>query len=60
MDITALIDKYIVGEQKDSKYQIFFRGKLKEWKINSPADLSDEEKKKFFDEIDKEYKGKKE
>ena len=30
--------------------------KLKEWKIDSPNELSDEDKKKFFAEIEKEYK----
>jgi len=39
-------------------YQKFFDAALKKFKINSPADLkSDEEKKKFFDYIDKNWEG---
>ena len=43
-------------KEKQDEYEKFFREKLKKWDINSPADLSDEDKKKFFDEIDKEWK----
>jgi len=45
---------------EESKYEKFFKGKLKEWKIKSPAELSKADKIKFFNEIDKEWKGKKE
>ena len=39
-------------------YKKFFDGALKKFKINSPADLkSDEEKKKFYDYIDKNWEG---
>ena len=39
-------------------YKKFFNAALKKFKINSPADLkSDEEKKKFFDYIDKNWEG---
>ena len=43
-----------------SKYDIYFEGMLKKWKIKSPAELSKKEKIKFFDEVDKGYKAKKE
>jgi len=36
-------------------YRDFFKAKLKKWKIKSPGELSDTEKKKFFDEIEKEW-----
>jgi hypothetical protein len=62
-----LIDKYIgVSEQeeedkeKDSAYQKFFQKKLKKYGVKSPAELSDADKKKFFDEVDKEWKADKE
>ena len=43
-----------MSEGSKEEYQKFFDGKLAKWKIKSPAELSDEDKKKFFDEIDKE------
>ena len=36
-------------------YRKFFDAKLKKWGIDSPEDLSDDEKKKFYNEIDKEW-----
>ena len=46
---------------KEEEYKVFFAKALKKFKVNSPADFkSDEEKKKFFDYIDKNYKGKSE
>ncbi len=49
--------KGLMSEGSKEEYQKFFNGKLAKWKIKSPAELSDEDKKKFFDEIDKEWKG---
>lgn len=43
---------------KQQEYRKFFKAKLKEKGVSSPSELSDEEKKKFFDEVDKEWKGK--
>jgi hypothetical protein len=51
---------FMAQSEKQKEYQEFFKGKLKEWDVKSPADLSDDEKKTFFDEIDKEWKGEKE
>ncbi len=47
---------------QDSKdYEEFFKKALKKFGVDSPADFkSDEEKKKFFDYVDKNYKGKSE
>ena len=43
------------------EYQEFFKKALKKFGVDSPADFkSDEEKKKFFDYVDKNYKGEKE
>ena len=44
-------------EDKEA-YEKFFKSALKKFGVDSPADFkSDEEKKKFFDYIDKNYKG---
>lgn len=45
----------------EGEYEVFFKAALKKFGVNSPADFkSDEEKKKFFDYVDKNYKGEKE
>ena len=47
-------------EGSKEEYQKFFNAAMKKFKINSPADLkSDEEKKKFYDYVDKNYTGEK-
>ena len=38
-------------------YKKFFDAKLKKYGVKSPAELSDDDKKKFYDEIDKEWEG---
>jgi hypothetical protein len=38
------------------EYMKYFRGKLKKYKVNSPAELDDAQKKKFFNEVDKGWK----
>jgi len=40
---------------ESQNYQEFFKGKLEEYGVNSPADLDDEDKKKFFNEIEEEW-----
>ena len=46
--------------QNSKEYEDFFKASLKKFNVSSPADFkSDEEKKKFFDYIDKNYKGEK-
>ena len=49
-------------EKKEGKesYKDFFQGKLDKYKVKSPSELSDEDKSKFFDEIDSEWEGEKE
>lgn len=42
-------------EEKDSEYQKFFKKKLKEFGVDEPDKLSKEDKKKFYDEIEKEW-----
>lgn len=43
------------AKSNDKEYKAFFMKKMKEWNIKSIEDLSDEDKKKFFDEIDREW-----
>ena len=58
------VKKHLMKGMKEStfkeekhEYEKFFAAAMKKFKINSPADLkSDEEKKKFFDYVDKNYK----
>ena len=46
--------------QNSKEYEDFFKASLKKFGVSSPADFkSDEEKKKFFDYIEKNYKGEK-
>lgn len=40
---------------KQAAYQEFFMKKLKEFGVTSPAELDDDKKKKFFDEISSEW-----
>ena len=47
-----------VNEGSKEEYEKFFKAALKKFGVDSPADFkSDEEKKKFFDYIDKNYEG---
>ena len=46
-----------IDEGAKEAYKKFFDKKLKKYGVKSPSELSDEEKKKFFDEIDKDWKG---
>jgi len=48
-------------DEEDTAYEKFFRKALKKFGVESPADFkSDEDKKKFFNYVDKEYKAKNE
>ena len=51
-------DKEEMTVEDKEAYEKFFKSALKKFGVDSPADFkSDEEKKKFFDYIDKNYKG---
>jgi hypothetical protein len=54
------IDDRIDELQEETDYQKFFKKKLKEFGVSSPAELSDADKKKFFNQIKKEWTGDKE
>ena len=67
-DVRAIVKSHMkrmgikegLDEGTKEEYQKFFQGALKKFKIKSPAELkSDEEKKKFFDYVDKNYTGEK-
>ena len=42
--------------EETDEYKEFFQKKLEKYGVESPEELSDEEKKNFFDEVDKEWK----
>lgn len=46
--------------KEETEYQKFFAKKLEKFGVKSPAELSDEDKKKFFSEIENEWEGEKE
>ena len=59
-DLVSTVRKVLMGEEelsdKQKAYKKFFDKALKKFKIKSPADLKgDEEKKKFYDYIDKNW-----
>ena len=55
----SLVCDDCVNEEDDTAYEKFFRKALKKFGVSSPDEFnSDEEKKKFFNWIDKNYKGK--
>jgi len=65
---TAMIDREISKEMKklgikeaSDEYEKFFKSALKKFKVDSPADLkTDDKKKEFFNYVDKNYKAKEE
>ena len=58
---TDLLEASRAVLEGSKEYQDFFKSALKKFGVTSPAEFkSDEEKKKFFDYVDKNYKGKNE
>lgn len=59
---TSIVAETLIAEDEDlqeeeTAYEKFFKKALKKFGVSSPGEFkSDEEKKKFFDYIDKEYK----
>ena len=47
----------VLDEGTKEEYQKFFNDKLKKFDVKSVSEVDDEDKKKFFNEIDKEWKG---
>jgi len=54
--IDALVAEEVIAEGDKEAYQKFFKEKLAKYNVKSPSELSDTDKKKFFDEIKKEWK----
>ena len=48
------------GVVREGEYEEFFQGAMKKFGISSPDELDDEEKKKFFNYVDKNYSAKNE
>lgn len=44
----------------ETEYQKYFKKKLDKYKVKSPSELDESEKKKFFEEVDKGWTGEKE
>jgi len=44
-------------ESKRDRYMKFFRSKLEKYGVSSPAELSDDKKSQFFEEIKRDWKG---
>ena len=44
----------------ETEYQKYFQKKLDKYKVKSPSELEDADKKKFFEEVDKGWTGEKE
>jgi hypothetical protein len=42
--------------KEESEYQKFFKAKLKKYGVKSPSQLKGDKEKKFYDEIDREWK----
>jgi len=57
MDILEKIDMMVGDINEESEYQKFFQKELKDWGYSSINDMDEDEKKKFFDHIEKEWKG---
>ena len=62
MDFKTIVSSLVAAElsDKQKEYREFFKKKLKKYKVNSPSELSGEDKKKFFDEVDEDWKAVKE
>lgn len=57
----SLVCEDCMNEEEDTAYEKFFRKALKKFGVSSPDEFeSDEEKKKFFNWVDKNFKGKNE
>ena len=51
------IKKVIKNLKEETEYQKFFAKALKKYGKSSPAEMSDDEKKEFFDYVDRNWKG---
>jgi len=57
MSVLDKINKYLSeGEGHGEEYKAFFNKMLKKYNVSSPDELSEEERKKFFKEVEDEWK----
>lgn len=47
------------SSELQQEYQKFFRGKLAEYEVSSPAELDDEQSSKFFEEVKADWSARK-
>jgi len=69
MDVHEAVERIRAGEDPESvaeevsgngeAYEKFFKGKLRDYGVASPAELSKPDKRKFFSEIKAEWKAEK-
>jgi hypothetical protein len=57
MKIDEVVNKYLTEQ---TEYQKFFQKKLEKFGVKTQAELKGDQKKKFFDEVDREWKADKE
>lgn len=57
---TAVDVELVEADKESTEYKEYFAKMLKKYKVDAPDDLSDEDKKKFFDEVDAGWKADKE
>ena len=46
--------------KEDDGYKVFFKKALKKWGVSSPTEIKDDDKKEFFDYVDRNWKADKE
>jgi hypothetical protein len=51
-------EMYYESQDRQAQYKAYFKGKLKVYGVNSPDELDDEMKKKFFNEVNDGWKAK--
>jgi len=51
-EVEEVEEEVVEQSDKQKAYQEFFEKTLKKYGVKSPSELSDEDKKKFFDEVD--------
>jgi hypothetical protein len=63
-DMGTILNRYYeineITEDEDTKYQKFFKSALEKFGVSSPEQLSGDQKKDFFNYVDKNYAAKKE
>ncbi len=59
MDLMERLDMFLgCAVNEETEYQKYFKAKLKEFGVESPDELEDSEKKKFYAAVDKGWKSK--